>query len=491
MTHCLRGALALLGATFASAPAWGHGFGARYDLPLPLGFYIGGAGAAVALSFVVMAVAAKRAPGVHGYPTRDLLRLRSCRWLAHPALLALVRALAAAAFVFVLAAGFFGSADPFRNILPTMVWVIWWVGGAYIAALIGNVWDLINPWNTLYQCAEFVWRRLGPGTALTRGRPLPPRVGVWPAAVLFAAFAWIELIWEGSDRPASIATAAALYSLVTWAGMFVYGRRRWLKTGEAFTVAFGLFARFAPLYGGRDNGTRTLILRPYAFGLLRREPVSASLGVFALTMLASVTFDGFLETPAWAATVDWALTSPVTVPVLTAFRDAGGNIHSAIGSAGLAVFVLSFAGVYWAFAGLMRRCGGGAQSTARIAGLFVLTLVPIAIAYHLAHYLSFLLVVGQYMVPLSSDPFGIGWDLFDTGTFMIDIGIVDARFVWILSVCAIVVGHIVAVYLAHVMAMRIYGDARPALRSQYPMLVLMVGYTMISLWILAQPIVEA
>jgi hypothetical protein len=120
----------------------------------------------------------------------------------------------------------------------------------------------------------------------------------------------------------------------------------------------------------------------------------------------------------------------------------------------------------------------------------VLSLVPIALAYHLAHYLSFLLIVGQYMIPLASDPFGFDWDLFGTSRYFVNIGIVNARFVWITSVIAIVTGHIVAVWLAHVVALRRFRESHAALRSQIPMLFLMVAYTMLSLWILAQPVVE-
>jgi uncharacterized membrane protein len=116
--------------------------------------------------------------------------------------------------------------------------------------------------------------------------------------------------------------------------------------------------------------------------------------------------------------------------------------------------------------------------------------VPIALAYHLAHYLSYLAIVGQYMIPLASDPFGLGWDLFGGSLYMVDIGIVNARFVWYTSVIAIVTGHIIAVWLAHVMALRTFATNRAALLSQIPMLLLMVGYTMLSLWILAQPVVE-
>ena len=116
--------------------------------------------------------------------------------------------------------------------------------------------------------------------------------------------------------------------------------------------------------------------------------------------------------------------------------------------------------------------------------------MPIAVAYHLAHYLSFLLLAGQLIIPLASDPLGFGWDLFGTTLYRLDIGIIDARFVWLTSVASIVLGHIIATWLAHETALTIFKTAARARRSQYPMLCLMIAYTVTSLWILAQPIVE-
>ncbi len=138
----------------------------------------------------------------------------------------------------------------------------------------------------------------------------------------------------------------------------------------------------------------------------------------------------------------------------------------------------------------MRSAADTGRGLLELAGLFVPTLVPIAIAYHLAHYLSYLAIAGRYAIPLASDPHGFGWNLFGTKLYFIDVGIVNARFVWYASVSAIVVGHIVAVYLAHRMALRIFATNRMAIVSQLPMVALMVGYTMISLWIIAQPIVD-
>jgi hypothetical protein len=149
-----------------------------------------------------------------------------------------------------------------------------------------------------------------------------------------------------------------------------------------------------------------------------------------------------------------------------------------------------FITVYLGFSALMAAASGNRLSISDMARAFVYSLVPIALAYHLAHFLSFLLIQGQLIIPLASDPFGFEWDLFGTADYRINIAIVNARFAWFTAVGAIVVGHIIAVYLAHTIALRTLREHQPALRSQYPMLGLMVGYTMVSLWIIAQPIVE-
>jgi hypothetical protein len=189
-----------------------------------------------------------------------------------------------------------------------------------------------------------------------------------------------------------------------------------------------------------------------------------------------------METPLWASVVERILSAGDLKP-------ANSWTYMLLASALLVAGPLLLAALFLTMAGVMARIAGGPRLVP-LAGLFVLSLVPIAIAYHLAHYFSLLAVAGQFIIPLVSDPFGYGWDLFGTTLYRIDIGIVDARFIWYLSVVAIVTGHMIAVWLAHLTASEVYPDGGAARRSQYPMLILMIGYTMLSLWILAQPIVE-
>jgi hypothetical protein len=433
-------------------PALAHGFGQRFDLPLPLWMFMAGAGATVAVTFLLLARQRNTQPRPAGQAFTLLQQVPQAGVLAASLRLAVL-----ALYLLVLCAGFAGTQNPFKNIAPAMVWAIWWVGMAFVSALLGDLWALVNPLDTIYR-----WT-LGerPGKL-----SWPQWAGVWPAAMLFFAFVNLELNWEGSERPASLAAAMLAYSCLSWLGMFLFGRSTWLAHGEVFAVVFGLLARFAPNQV-RDGRWQ---LRPFGAGLLVEAPLGWSHIVLVMLMLASVSFDGLLETQPWLD-LQAALAWP----------------PAALRAGALFVLPALFLLAYLAVCRAIAWCGGGA-SLAATAGWYVLTLVPIAIAYHFAHYLSFLAMAGQYLIPLASDPLNLGWDLFGTRFYFIRLGVVDARMVWYVSLFAIVAGHVAAVWLGHQTALRQFG-AR-ATRSQLPMLALMVAYTLLSLWIIAQPIVN-
>src|SRR5712692_4937119 len=457
---------------FWAGDAFAHGFGERYELPLPLTLFLTASGLVVLVSFAVMALFLRSGSDLRDYPRVHLLGTWFGPLIASATVILALRLVALFLFLLVIVACIFGEQRAFKNIAPVMVWAIAWVGFAYVAALAGNLWALVNPLDTLFRWTENLYAQTG--RRLSLDLPYPSRLGVWPAVALFLGFVWMELVWEGADAPARLATALLVYSGLTWLGMLLFGRNKWLRRGEIFSVVYGYLARFAPLEARTVDGRREWNLRPYAVGLLPREPLGPSEIVLVILILAAVSYDGFLETPAWAAIVE-----------------RFGYEHAPLKTAGLLGGLLLFLAAYLFVCGAIERLGssGPSASRARTAGLFVLTLVPIAIAYHVAHYLSFFLMAGQYLVPLASDPLGQGWDLFGGARHFIRLSIIDARAVWYVSVAAIVAGHVVAVFLAHVVALREFSTRRAALRSQVPMVALMVAYTMTSLWIIAQPIV--
>jgi hypothetical protein len=499
-------------AFWAQTPASAHGFGQRYELPLPLSLYLAGAGAAVALSFIVIGLFVRYAPRPRGYLRLNLLAYPLGRLAARPILIAALKLLSVSLFFLVILAGFLGNQNPLRNLAPTLVWIIWWVGLAYISAFVGNLWAVINPWSTLFEWGETLCRRLAPGRGVSLARPYPKALGVWPALVLALVFSWIELVFPSPARPANIAWFVLAYSAITWTGMALFGRETWLRHGEAFSLVFGVLARFAPMavrtsrpalcasctldcrdedgecidcrdcFRRAGDSDREWALRPLGVGLLRNERIPTSMMAAVLAILSTVLFDGVLGTPEWSQ-----LESTLTA-LLPGLGETGDVL---IRTVGLVVFWLLFLGAYLLTCAIMRALVEPRLPTLAWARKFAFTLVPIAIAYHLAHYLVFLLIQGQYIIPLASDPFGFGWNLLGTAGYRVDIAIVNARFAWYTAAAAIVVGHITAVCLAHIKATRTLGISRAVLRSQVPLTALMVTYTVVSLSILAEPIVES
>ena len=288
-------AAALLVLAFAT-PASAHGFGQRYDLPLPLALYLYGAAAVVVVTFVMAGLFVRPVPPARDRSRLNLLSLPGGRLLAHPALVSAIKLVSVGVFLVAVAAGFFGNQNPYQNLAPTLVWVIVWIGVAYVSAFVGDIWPLINPWRTIYGWAEQLSGKLGGRPELSLRLTYPEALGVWPAVVLLLAFSWIELVYPTPAVPAQIACFAVGYSVLTWAGMAAFGREIWLRHGEVFSVVFGTFARFAPTEV-RTGRRPALLLRPFSVGLLDERSGSPSMTAFVLLLLSTVLYDGLLSSP--------------------------------------------------------------------------------------------------------------------------------------------------------------------------------------------------
>ena len=475
-------AFILLSYFFISvSQAEAHAFGSRYDLPLPLELYVSAAAIAVAFSFIILCIFLRPQNSFKKAPYSDLLALSYLKWLESDVFLNLIKFLSIAFFIFLLSTAYLGSANPLNNFASIFVWVVWWVGLAFISALLGNFWALINPWANLFSFFNFLRKKK------SHILIYPQFLGFWPNVIFLVIFAWMELISGQAEQPKFLVTLILIYSGVTWAGMFLFGQRKWLVNGEVFHATFGILSKFAPTQIA--DGKWKICVPSTA--LLTNRPATIPEVIFVLVLLSTVTFDGILETPLWLNILSFISENLVLRPILIWLDAVGIDLIILIKTIALIIVPFSFFVVFSGFCLLISEFGSARKiPTKDILGYFVYSLVPIAIAYHLSHYLSYLVIAGQYLIPLLSDPYNLGWDLFGTQNYKVDIGIINAKLIWYVAVFSIIIGHIFAVYIAHVMAFRVFHDRKSAIQSQYPMMVLMIGYTMLSLWILSQPIVE-
>ena len=297
-----------------------HGFGERYDLPVPLDYFLIGAAAAVALSFVVIGLFVQRQPTADRYPRFNLLGpswsrriltgvvlpvparaavaavhavlgaslgvallvgdgdradgvltagFAAALLLAPPVAAAVVtgkvvtaplKALSVTLFAIVVAAAFFGTDKPIENLAPTFVWIGWWVGLGYAVALLGNVWALINPWKIVYEWAEKLLGVEDSGRDADADR-YPTDWELWPAAILFLIFAWLENVYSDSSIPLNLGMLIVLYSIVTWAGMVAFGKHRWARSRRGLHRV--VRAVLAVLPDGSQGDRRRLVRRLY------------------------------------------------------------------------------------------------------------------------------------------------------------------------------------------------------------------------------------
>ena len=451
-----------------------HGFGQRYDLPISLALYLYAAAGVVVISFVLVVLFTGDQVGARAlqYPRRPAPALATIARTGWPRIVG--GAVGVAGLLAIVVTGLFGSSNPLYNPSEYLAWIYFWAGLFIISGLVGNLWYLVNPWAASYDVVV----KIVPVKPVLK----LPNVGVWPAAAAYFSFACLELTTGMANRPWLVAALALVYSAVTLGGMILFGRDAWLEHCEGFTVLFGIVGRFSPIEAERDEAGRIAMvyLRPWGVGLLKPSPTGWDRVVFVILMLSTLAFDGILATPSWQ---DFNIAlEPIWLPM-------GQFGFFFVRTLGLVLLSVAFLLVFITFMELVIYLGKRSVDLKATVSAFALTLVPIALVYNAAHNYSYVVVQSQGLIPLLNDPLQRGWHLWPAvAGFTPSFALAQASTVWYAQVVLIVVGHVIAVYLAHLRAGERFRTAQRALLSQYPMLLLMVMYTMTSLWILAQPI---
>ncbi len=447
----------------APAEALAHAGQRGFVLLLPTEWWTLAGVAAVALTAAASAAAP---PGLLAALFRPRLLLR------RPALPgAQTLSLAAAALLWLLiAAGFFGSRDPLANPLPLTIWTLWWVGFTLATAVLGDLWAGVNPFAGPHALLR---RRLGPAPLA-----LPGWLDAWPAVALLLAFGWFELVSLAPEDPAVLARAVALYWLGTMAGLALFGRD-WLARCEPFTVFFRLIAGLAPVWTDREGARVAMRCGLPGARLLAAAAPSPAAAALILLALSTVTFDGLKATFFWLALIG---ENPLEF--------TGRSAVTAQNTAGLIGAWVALGGAFALAVWIGARLSGG-----RFGAAFLRqapALAPIALGYHFGHYLTVLLVNGQYALAAATDPLSQGMDLLGVGPVVVTTGFFfeegSVRRIWLTQAGAVVGGHLIAVLMSHRAALALAPDPRAAALAQAPLAVLMTLYTLLGLWLLSAPV---
>lgn len=460
-------AAAILAFALATGQASAHATEQGFVLLLPTELYIATGIGAVALTVLALAFIPPRVS--RGFFNRmEIPNLR-----ARELVTSLTSAAATLILFALIYAGLEGSHDPLENPLTLVIWTVWWTAFLCVQGVSGDLWRWINPWAGV---CNFALGRRADYLAL------PEWLGAWPGLATLFSFGCFALAYPAPNDPYHLAVAVSGYWIFTFVGMALFGPEAWLSRCECFTMLLRLFAKLAPV----RTGIRKAGYGVPGWSIVSAPAATVSLSVFAIAVLAVGSFDGLNETFWWLAKIG---VNPLEFPG----RSAVINETIAGLTGAIALLTIIFAFCVWLGLLLARTGTAGDHnvSFSEAFGRLSLTILPIAFGYHFAHFLPAFLVNGQYALLAATDPFSTGADYLELGTFYVTTGFFNTqdtvRTILLTQCFAIVIGHMLAVMLAHAVAVDLFGPTRQAAISQVPLAILMILYTLLSLWLLASP----
>jgi hypothetical protein len=294
-------------------------------------------------------------------------------------------------------------------------------------------------------------------------------VGRWPAVGGLLLLVWLEVVSEVASDPIQLASVVVAYLVATLAGTVALGAETWRRQIDPIRNVFRLYGRMAPVQRTEDGLTLAWPGAGLAVDEARGDHTTVQSDVgFVIALLWVTTYDGFVATPGWEA-----LAGPLVRAGLPAELTYFGLLL-----AGYALFL----GAYWQASKLVRRAGQTYLSTPTIAVAFAPALVPIAAGYHLGHYLPYFLRLAPTTAVVATAPLSppLNLPVLSLPGWFGMVGPV-----------AVLVGHVLAVWVAHSRAFDLFTGSLQPIRSQYPYVLVMVLYTITGLWLLAQPTIQA
>ncbi|MFB6069965.1 MAG: hypothetical protein ABEJ76_02995 [Halanaeroarchaeum sp.] len=353
----------------------------------------------------------------------------------------------------LVAVGFVGPRTATVSLTILVVWVVWWAGYTMSVYLVGDTWRGINPFRLVADAIP-----IGPI------RSYPDRLGAWPSVAGLFALVWLEVTSRIADDPRLMATVIAVYALVTVTGAVVVGTDPWFANADPLSRVFRAYGRMAPIQ--RTDDGIGVGLPGWRLATDRFVEGWDDVG-FVIALLWLTTFDGFVATPTWRALAD-ALVG-VGLPPIVAYL---GLIVGGFGLFSAAYLLAVAASKRWARTLITRR---------EIALRFGQSLLPIAAGYHLAHYLGYFLSLGPSVAVMVTRPLAPPAQL--------PVLVLPAWF-GTLQLAFVLVGHVIAIWVAHAIAFDTFTGRLQPIRSQYSFSLVMIAFTMTSIAIVYQPTIQ-
>ncbi|WP_435335143.1 hypothetical protein [Haloarchaeobius sp. TZWWS8] len=348
-----------------------------------------------------------------------------------------------------VAVGLVGPTNPTNNLAVLGIWAGWWAGYTASVYLVGDTWPAVNPWRTLSRYVPRFGEREWPG-----------HLGGWPATVGLLALVWVEVVSPLASVPQLLAGVVLAYTVATLVGASVYGDD-WFHHADPVSRVFRTYGRVAP-FRRTANGL-SLDLPASALTRTFDDGTDGDV-VFVVALLWVTTYDGLVSTPTFAGVVRAIV--GVGVPPLLVY------LVTALAGFGL------FLAVYRFSARSARKTAGSYVSVEAIERRFVWSLVPIAAGYHLAHFLGYFLTFLPTLAAVAVDPM--------SPPPSPQVAVLPAWWGG-LQLAFVVLGHLVAIWVAHAIAFETFTGRIQPIRSQYALAAVMIFYTMTSMWIIAQP----
>ena len=333
------------------------------------------------------------------------------------------------------------------NAAVLLVWAGWWAGYTMTVYLVADSWPVLDP-----------WRRLASLLPQVR-RPYPDRLGSWPAVVGLLGLVWLEVVSPVAVNPRLLGLVIIGYTLVTLAGAVLFGRDAWFRYVDPISQVFRCFGRIAPIQ--RTRGGFSIGLP--ASSLTTPTETSADEAAFIVALLWATTYDGVVGIRPWALTAEFFVGLGVP-PML---------LYLGLLIGGYALFMVA----YELAARRARRTADSLVSSSYVRRWFAPSLLPIAAGYHVAHFLGYFVQLSDQLLRTALDPMTVttvslvalpGW-----------FGSLQLMFV--------IAGHLLAIWVAHALSFELFPGRLQPIRSQYPFTIVMIFYTMTSMWIVSQP----